>query len=364
MGQWTSGGSRTRRKRSFWSGSLAPLIGLAVFGTMIYFVERRTAEETAEWLRREEVARNERAALLAAGDFAAAYERCRGEWDPTIGLYTRAAALAFTRQSLTMYVHSGVDGSSWLQMLCDADGARRGARVERPLLALVPAEAGGGEDEAAADPTAALLVVEAEWSAVPLENDELAREALVDPRTGRAIVRRWRGLEGGARPEVLPGDAPAFGWLVPAPTFSLAAGLTAPTPLREFPRYRFAEDPARAFALVAAALPENAGISALELADEGIEVTIEARIPGFEGDPPARWGELHWDAFGVADHDWWYPRETPGFGCAVGRPLAVLERELAAARASFGPGPVARAWYRCGHDEAAGDQGSWLLTPR
>lgn len=353
---------RRRRTGGFRVGSLLPLAGLAVFGVGIYFAERET------WRRGEEVARAEAAVvaqrreLFARGDFAATWARCEEDWRQSLSLYTRPQALAWSREGLTAYLVAGVDAGSWRQLLCDENGVRRGPRVVRPLVELVPAEV-EAVDEADAELPPGMVVGMERLAAIPLVGGELAGEVVVHPATGVPLVRRWRGLEGGARAE-LDLAAPDFPLLLPSPGFVFAPDVAVPAPLRALAPRRFAEQSQEAFAILERELPAGAKISELRLDDEGIEVTIEAAIPGLDGAPPAAYGDLEWDEYGVADRDWWYPRESPSFGCPGGAPLEQVRTELATAKAGFHASGVLTAWYSCSPAWSDGRRGHWHLVAR
>ena len=54
-------------------------------------------------------------------------------------------------------------------------------------------------------------------------------------------------------------------------------------------------------------------------------------------------GDRSFDEYGVADMDWWYPRDDPGFGCRTGQPLAVVRAAFDAALAGLGGRPLGHA---------------------
>jgi hypothetical protein len=194
-----------------------------------------------------------------------------------------------------------------------------------------------------------------------LEGGLLAVELLVHPHTNQALVRRWRGLEGGATPEVEPAEAPPFPLLLTGQELPLAKGIELPR-LRELERWRWIEQSEQAFARIAEVLPEGAGISELTLSADKIEITIAAPTPAFDGKPPAPFGSLDLDEYGVAEQSWWYPYEVAGFGCVEGRPLSELRAELAQALARFAGGKPRQAWYSCSPAYSDGRRGVWHVT--
>lgn len=359
-----SGSTVTKRRRRRVGARrwplLLPFLGLAVAAVGIYLVERDGWRRGAEIARAEAAAAEERRALLAAGELGASYAYCEAEWQ-AIGAWVWPLAVAYSRQELVVYSPLGVDGSSWQQLVCDEQGVRRGPRSTRPWRNLLPAEAPveGLEEDS---PTPVHVV--SRLAGASLAFDELALEAGVHPVTGELVVRRWRGLEGGATPAVDPADAPELPSLLTTISFSLAAGVAAPPPLEELRRYRWADESDAAFDLLERSLPRGATIAELTLDDERLAVTIDWPTPGFDGDPPAPYGDLEWDAYAVADRDWWYPRTSPGFGCPRGRSLAAVRAAYAETPRPAGSASLVRAWYSCSPAWGGGDEGVWHLVAR
>ncbi len=346
-----------------WLGRRLPLLlNAAVLAFVGYFIYR-DYQEGAERARQEEArhatATADRARVFATGDFDKAFELCRSGWTNQLGFYFQPAALAWTRKGIDAYFLEGVDAATWRRVACDAEGVRRGPRVARPAFDALPAEASPGLDAA----------VEENWSHAlhelagsPLAGGDLAVELFSDPRTGAVIRRRWRGLEGGARPEVDPPGGADFPTLVGAPDFTYSPG-AAPPPLPPLPRRHWLVEADAAFAVIEKALPAGAGISEITLEDGEIDVSVEASIPAFEGDPPAPYGDQEFDEYGVADRTWWYPRTEPGFGCPKGRPLAEVRAAFQSARGRLPAGATLdRAWYSCSPAYSDGKRGTWNLV--
>jgi hypothetical protein len=130
------------------------------------------------------------------------------------------------------------------------------------------------------------------------------------------------------------------------------------------PRFHWTAQSDAAFAVIARGLPPGAGVSEITLDPDKIEVQVAHPTPAFDGRPPAPFGDMEWDEYGVADRDWWYPREIAGFGCERGRPLAALHADFAAAWSRMGSPPLARAWYSCSPAYSNGHDGTWHLLPR
>ena len=129
------------------------------------------------------------------------------------------------------------------------------------------------------------------------------------------------------------------------------------------PRKRWIAQEGEAFALVAKELPKGARIAELTLAEDEIDVQIEWKTPAFDGKPPAPYGDKTFDEYGIASLDWWYPRESPGFGCPVGVPLADVITSFGVAKAQRGGSPIERAWYSCSPAYSNGRTGTWHLVP-
>lgn len=340
--------------------SLVPFILIGVVAFTLYRQDRESTERWREERRAQAAAAADRRQRFAAGDLAETLRICRLAWVEELSAYSDPAALAWTRNGLDGYFYSGVDAASWLRLRCDADGVRADQRFERPFIDQMPAEARPAVEattEGAFQRALGRLVE------TPLAAGELAVELTTDPVTGAALVRRWRGVEAGARPVLEPPEATPFPMLVAEPSFPLAPG-TAPPPLTPLPRYRWADDSDRAFEVIARALPRGATIVELTLTDDAIEVSIDHPTPAFDGAPPLPYGDLDFDPYGVADRDWWYPREIPGFGCPHGRPLAEVAASLATAKAKAGKPPLARAWYTCSPTYSNGTDGVWNLLAR
>lgn len=363
-----------RRKRPGIKGRVfLPLLAVAAFAGFALWDQRK---EGLRWQQMEA----EREALeavqrdkLAVATFDTVYEQCSKMWGEVLGIYWEPSALVWTREGLTGYFLEGVDESSLRQVLCDAAGTRRGPRVVRPLVELLPAEmpaapaidAGmteGSSPEGNTDlESGGIRSVLRRFEGAKLEGGLIAVELLVHPLTHQALIRRWRGLEGGAGAEVEPADAPPFPLLVTGEQFPLAPWVELP-PLREPARSRWIEQTEQAFARIAEVLPEKATISELTITADKIEITVAGSIPAFEGKPPAPFGRLDLDEYGVAEQSWWYPYEQAGFGCVRGRPLAEVKAALQKAQARFAGGKPQQGWYSCSPAFTDGKRGVWHLT--
>jgi len=344
-------------------GALLPLVlpGLALGGVaFLVHRERVAAERESQASAVAQGARvAERKAVLARGELGPVLELCRAGWREVLGLYHEPVALAWTRRGLDGYFLVGSAHDSLRQVRCDAQGVSRGPRVRHPLQDRLPAEAPAESEPTAAE---AWQLALAQLSARPLDQADLALELLAHPLAGAALQRRWREGQGGARATVQPADAPAFSLLVAAPQFRPAED-EMPPPLQALPRQHWLAQADAAFDVVAHALPAGARIAELTLSEDEIELSIASPTPAFEGKPKAPYGDKKFDEYGIADMDWWYPREIPGFGCPAGQPLALVRAAFAEARARFAGRPLASAWFSCSTAYSDGRNGVWHLQP-
>jgi hypothetical protein len=143
----------------------------------------------------------------------------------------------------------------------------------------------------------------------------------------------------------------------PAPGFATRA-------LRPLPRHRWIAEEDAAFALLEREMPKGADIAELTLEEDQVDVTIDWPTPAFDGALPAPYGDKAFDEYGVADMGWWYPRTTPGFGCARGQALARVRAAFAEAKARMPEQPLSRAWYSCSPAYSDGRQAAWHLQAK
>jgi hypothetical protein len=332
---------------------------IVVAGVASVILRERT-RETARYQEEQEGLRSARANVFAAGDLGEMLSLCREGWQAQTHLHHDPVAIAWTRQGIDAYFFDGTDPSTLRQVRCDAEGVSRGPRVDHPLAAHLPAEAAAERNDRA----------EGEWSAAiahfasqHFEPDDLAFEVVLHPATGLPLSRRWRSGPERASAVLEPADAPSFAFLPSARDFTPFPASAAPS-LQAMPRKRWLADPASAFTLLSKELPTGAGVSELTLDDDKIEVQIEWPTPAFDGKPPAPYGDKAFDEYGVADTGWWYPGEIPGFGCAIGKPLAAVRTAFLEARARFGAQRLSRAWYSCSPAYSNGRDGVWNLVAR
>ena len=66
-------------------------------------------------------------------------------------------------------------------------------------------------------------------------------------------------------------------------------------------------------------------IAAIDVRPGRIAVSINGPVKNFDGKPPALFGDATFDAYGVRDADWWYPRDSATDGCSTGHTLAEVK---------------------------------------
>ncbi|NJL27250.1 MAG: hypothetical protein HC897_04835 [Thermoanaerobaculia bacterium] len=209
------------------------------------WLQAEAEREAQEAVRREE---------MAVAGFDELYDQCSEAWRAGLSIYWEPTALVWTHEGLLAYFIEGVDASSLRRVVCDAQGTWRGPRVARPLVELLPAEMEATESEIEVGIRDVLYL----FRGTKLEGGLLAVELLVNPQANQVLIRRWRGLEGGAKPETEPADAPPFPLLLAGESLKIAQGSELP-PLRELERRRWIGQSAQAFARIAEVLPPGAG---------------------------------------------------------------------------------------------------------
>jgi hypothetical protein len=343
-----------------WLARLGPLaLGLLAIAFATFQERNETARRTREEAAAGAARRAERRPVFARSVFGTVLDLCRADWRDELSLYHEPSALAWTRRGLDGYFLEGDDLRSWRHVSCDEEGVRRGRRVVHPFLAsLVEATAEAANLSAVPEEEAWSLAL-ARLSTAPEEPLELAIEVVRHPFSGEVLVRRWRGVEG-VRPSLEPAGTPPFPLLVAEPAFPFAPG-AQPPPLRPLARHDWLAETDAAFAVVEKALPAGARIVELTIQQDAIDVSVESPTPAFDDDPPAPYGDLGFDEYGIADSSWWYPRTDPGFGCRTGKLLAEVRAAYDAARRRT-PGTVYRAWYSCSPAYSDGSRGAWHLV--
>jgi hypothetical protein len=336
---------------------LSALLQVAVVGGFIYFAMRWEGERARQQQEADRTEQAARAAVFARGELGEMLALCREGWTGRFSFHHEPVALAFTRQGIDAYFLQGTDETSLRLVRCDAEGVSRGPRVEHPLLEKLPAEAKAEPDDRIGSEWTAALARTAERRLGP---GDVAFELMRHPFTGAAVSRHWQAGPEGATATLDPPEAAPFAFLAGASAFPVVG--KPPAALRSLPRKRWIAQPGEAFALLSRELPKGARVSELRLGEDRIEVYIEWQTPAFDGKPPAPYGDKSFDEYGVADLDWWYPREIPGFGCAAGAPLAEVIQAFGVAQAQRSR-PTTEAWFSCSTAYSNGRSGTWHLMP-
>ena len=284
---------------------------------------------------------------------------CRDGWREELHFHHEPSALAWTRRSVDGYFLEGIDGTSLRQVRCDAKGVERGPRVPHPLQKLLPVERPAESEVEDASEGWGLAMAHLPEG---LAAGEVAFELVRHPVTGQVFARHWRMGAAGAVPAPEPADVPRFALLVAAPDFQPAAA-AALAPLEPIPRHDWLAEPDAAFDLIARELPAGALLSEVTLEPDKVEVQVAHPTKAFDGKPKAPFGDMEWDEYGVADRDWWYPREIAGFGCETGQPVAVVRAAFARALARRAARRIDSAWYSCSPAYSNGREGTWTLLP-
>lgn len=339
---------RTFKKPRTWPFQLAYLIVIAaIIGTLIYQDHQDRKNQVANRRAEEHAVRAVMGEIFAPdAGLQAVYASCASlgeQLNPRF--YQTPQALAWHRNGLDIYVFSGIDTTSLVHLRCDLQGLRWGGRFERPLRALIPAET---VDE----PGLSNLQIQD----LKLDKNVVAIELLLHPATGETITRTWSGPELSAKAN--PESTPDFPLLMRQGS----GAFSAIHALKELPLKRWNRQASAAFELLSRELPKDAKLVELSLAENALTVYIEGPIPGFDGSAPKPFGEKNFDAYGIADASYWYPREIPGFGCKQGRPLREIVELFKAAGGTDGR-DYHQAWYSCSSAYSDGINGQWRLAP-
>ena len=281
---------------------------------------------------------------------------CRKGWVNIGFSYQEPVALAWTRRGITAFFLQGSDQNSLRVVRCDASGVSRGPRVSHPLHEQLPAEA-PPKDEQEASGSAWLHAV-SEASSRSLDASEAAFELVQHPVTGRVLSRRWRAGAEGATATVEPADAPAFALLIEAGQLQ-PVGARLPA-LQALKRRDWTVETEPAFALPRegdAEGSEDLRASVRAGRDRGAHPAPDARG---EHEPTAPYGDKSFDEYGIADSDWWYPRDEASFGCAAGVPLETVHLQFLNAHRGE---RLAWAWFSCSTAYSNGHDGVWHLVP-
>ena len=332
------------------------LIVVAVIGGFVYSMWRSEQAAYQQQAAAQKAEESARAALFARGQLGEMLDLCQKGWVNIGFSYQEPVALSWTRRGMTAFFLQGTDQNSLRVVRCDASGVSRGPRVSHPLHEQLPAEA-PPKDEQEASSSAWLRAV-SEASSRSLDASETAFELVQHPVTGRVLSRRWRAGAEGATATVEPADAPAFALLVEAGQLQpVGAKLPALSALK---RRDWTVETEPAFAFLSKAMPKGARISELRFEPDEIEVRIQHPTARGENEPKAPYGDKSFDEYGIADSDWWYPRDESSFGCAAGVPLETVHLQFLNAHRGE---RLAWAWFSCSTAYSNGRDGVWHLVP-
>lgn len=354
-------------RKPFWP--FAVLVPALVVGATAYFLHVQGREEQQRWqVAQEQLAQQQAgaAALLDEGDFRLTWDHCRELWAGELSYYHPPQALAFSRGGLVAYFFQGMDRHSLRQVKCSARGVELGPRVPHPLAAELPVE------EQTDDGSPLEEAWSLAWhgvSTTPLQGDLIAVELLQDPTRQRVIRRDWRGVEGGAVAslQAIRRDAThplevddGYPLLLDGNALTMVAGSAVAT-IQTMAPHNWLEQPLAAMDAIGRHLPDTARITEIRIDEKRIKVQVPGPTPpAFNGEPLAPYGDLGFDEYGILDQAWLPTRETPGHGCARGRSLGELRRELAAQRRAE---RLLLVWYGCGKAYSDGQTGQWTLRP-
>jgi hypothetical protein len=319
--------------------------------------QRQRAELAVAEQHEYEIARQR---WLIDASAASWWTYCQAQWHERLALSHQPQAIAWQRgKGVHGYYYEGADRHSLRLYRCSADGVSKGPRVRHPLLQLLPLEQ---VEEASADEYSAWTSALAALPDAAVDSSgEVAIELLRHPVDGRPLRRSWSlgGVEHdpAAVPQVSK-DGEPFALLLDELPLPLAAELKPPQ-LAFLQRRRWTEVPDEAIDVVAAAALPGSRIVELTIEPDRIQAQIGGQIPAFDGDPPAPFGALEFDEYGIAERDWWYPYQESGFGCAEGVEAAELKRRLGQLTDRVG---AFKLWYSCSPAYSDGHTGQWHVA--
>jgi len=112
--------------------------------------------------------------------------------------------------------------------------------------------------------------------------------------------------------------------------------------------------------MLQALLETGARVSELRFEPDEIELRIQHPTPRGENERPAPYGDKSFDEYGIADSDWWYPRDEASFGCVAGVPLETVHLQFLNA---YRGERLEWAWFSCSTAYSNGRNGVWHLVP-
>lgn len=342
VGSWLFGNQTARVKRHLspkhikflknWGPLIGLAAGLSAMGTYIYFENKPDTAWQAQ-------ARMDFASL----SLPQAISKCR-DWPNNELRYRAPLALAWQAGVLDWYLLEAANNSAMRRYSCDGTGITAGKRYERVLLKRAPLH--DAKYPAALEQN--LFDVYATFS----DSGVLALEVAEDPQTGKPVERRWL-----ASGQVQMSNEQAR--LLPVLLGNVPPGLAAePYPqLTAQERADWVAQHTAAFALLSKHVPANQHIAELYIEQKTITVMVVAPV-GVPAQAPAAFGELKFDAYGVASHDTWQPTPPKGNTCQRGRSLSEIQTLLAQ---ESKPQTMAYAWFDCDPRKAHNNVGDWYL---
>lgn len=260
-------------------------------------------------------------------------------------------ALAWHPHGVDWYVLEGVDRRSMRHFSCTGRGIEQGARFERPLQHLLPAPAVEGRS-LVHDLNLFLRYAARTGEVGP------ALEALQDPADPtriEAIERRWLG---NGHPDPQGAAAAGLPLLFSQPPATLATQGLAP--LQALKATDWIQQPDAMFSLLVEELPADTRIAAIDVRPDSIRLSIVGPVKNFDDKPPAAYGDATFDAYGIRDTSWWYPRDSATQACTAGYSLAEV-KALYAQAANRGHPRVWNAVFGCPDALIGPAKGAWTL---
>ncbi|GMU43675.1 MAG: hypothetical protein IT479_13660 [Xanthomonadales bacterium] len=295
---------------------------LLVVLALVPMLQRQRDAEIAAWQEQERAATDAARApferVFAHGSRVEQLRHCREAILAQFGWTPHTVALAWAPDRIDAYLQLTAWRWGLRRYSCSADGLAA-ARTEHPLASRLPQEAVDPQPDMP-EPWLRMQQLVSQTA------DAAVIEWLAQPDGGPPIERWMRRVADGWRFEVQPPDAPAFPSLSTTAMFAQAErDPDWPGPLTTHAQRRWSSSVPEAFAYLEQQLPPDAQarIAYLRFDDDEIEVEITQPVDGLD----APYGDINFDAWGAAT-TWMYGRPEPGFGCAVGRPLAQVRAQF------------------------------------
>jgi hypothetical protein len=314
-----------------WGAFLGLALGLSVMAAYLYIENQPDHEAAAD-------ARNR----FAAMSLPVALAYCLAL--PNEVRYEAPLAFAWQPQALDWYVLEGADNAAMRHYTCDGVDVTKGKRYARVMLKRV-----------ALDGTRLRAGMEQnlfDRYAVFSDTDVRALEVAEDPQTGKIVERRWLASGSAQLSDALAKELPVLLDHVPA-------GLAVvPYPQRtpQVPS-DWSEQADAVFVLLGKHVQPGQRIGQLYFAQKEIRITVVGPV-SVPGQPPASFGVLSFDAYGVADQEAWAPTLVDSNTCRQGRTLSELKALWAQAPR---PQNMLYAWFDCDPTQAHGNLGAWYL---